>query len=112
MGFAHFSMHKCLSAERSHINVETEPRTHLCDGESGSWGQLGVVTNFFLGGGMAWQHILDVGGKFGGGGEVHNIFGVGYQNILGVEFSVPLLLLHLTCHLRVVLHFVIFDQLI
>ena len=79
--FAHFSMHKCLSAERSYINVETEPRTYLCGGGGGScWGggQLGGVTKLFFRSwhGMAWQNILGVDGKFGGGGmRWHNIFG-------------------------------------
>ena len=49
--FAHLSMHKCLSAGRSYINVETEPRTYLCGGGGGScWGgQLGGVTKLFFG---------------------------------------------------------------
>ena len=84
--FAHFSMHKCLSAGRSYINVETEPRTYLCGGGGGSWVAVGWGNKIIfwelawhgkifwvwvanLGGGMRWHNIF--GGKvpkhFGGG---------------------------------------------
>ena len=38
MDFWHFFMHKCLSAERSCINIETEPRTYYCGGGGSSRG--------------------------------------------------------------------------
>ena len=49
-------MHKCLSAEISCINVETEPRTYCCGG--GTRGTRG--RKYFWGG---WQKIEVGGGK-------------------------------------------------
>ena len=61
-------MHKCLRAERSHINVETEPRTYCCGGgvaagdrgEKSGWG--GRVAKRFLG--VGWQKLGVAVGKW------------------------------------------------
>ena len=93
-------MHKCLSAERSYINVETEPRTYLCGGGGGSLGgQLGGVTKLFFGRWRSHGKIFFTWvANFGGGMRCITFLGVGCQNILEVEFSVPLPLLYLvTC---------------
>ena len=92
-------MHKCLSAERSYINVETEPRTYLCGGGGGSLGgQLGGVTKLFFGRWRAMAKYFLHGWQIGGGMRCITFLGVGCQNIFEVEFSVPLPLLYLvTC---------------
>ena len=90
-------MHKYLSAERSYINVETEPRTFLCGGWVAVGGQLGGVTKIF----WRWHSMAKYFGRgwqILGGVRCITFLGVGCQNILEVEFSFPLPLLHLvTC---------------